>query len=262
LDDFNKLRKSLRNTQILSVIIIGLVVFGFGLDYLADKKIVSSIEKSTESKSLRTQYTVQNLKGDSVETFYAWNPMDNVKIHIVDEESYPKETINAIKKAILSTETIEIDNSLVYKGEKGTYSNYWIGWKGAIEHLREKNNVTEPYEINFVEKKDADIFIFLSNLQSGDGLSGVTNSIVNDEEKTILRSFVTIYEVDTLSDEDMEILIRHEFGHVAGLAHATAPEDLMYPIIQTNAPYISECDLDALEHLYTDGKTSQVICES
>jgi predicted Zn-dependent protease len=31
----------------------------------------------------------------------------------------------------------------------------------------------------------------------------------------------------------MEIIIRHEFGHVAGLAHATAPEDLMYPVIQT-----------------------------
>jgi predicted Zn-dependent protease len=60
----------------------------------------------------------------------------------------------------------------------------------------------------------------------------------------------------------MEIIIRHEFGHVAGLAHSTAPEDLMYPVIQTPAPFISECDIDALVHLYTGGKTSQVICES
>ena len=122
--------------------------------------------------------------------------------------------------------------------------------------------IEEKLDLTFTDKDDADIIITLTNSKSGEGLSGVTNSMVNDDERTILRSYVTIYEVDNLSKEHLEIIIRHEFGHVAGLAHATAPEDLMYPVIQTPAPYISECDIDALIHLYTGGKTSQVICES
>ena len=138
----------------------------------------------------------------------------------------------------------------MFKGEEGT-STYWIGWKGVVDHIRELRGIDEPLEISFIDKDDADIIITLTNVKSGEGLSGVTNSVVNDEERTILRSYVTIYEADQLSNEHMEIIIRHEFGHVVGLAHSTAPEDLMYPVIQTPAPYISECDVDALLHLYT-----------
>ena len=261
MDDYDKLKKSLRNTQILIVIIIGLVVFGFALDFLAVQKTVSVIEENAQAKPLKTQYLVQNLKGDALETWYAWQPRESLKIQIVDKDNYPKEKIDAIKKAIMSTETIQIDNRLVFKGDEGT-STYWIGWKGVIDHLRELRGIEEPLEISFTDKDDADIIITLTNSKSGEGLSGVTNSLVNDDERTILRSYITIYEADLLSNEHMEIIIRHEFGHVAGLAHATAPEDLMYPVIQTPAPFISECDVDALMHLYTGGKTSQVICES
>jgi hypothetical protein len=153
-----------------------------------------------------------------METWYAWQPRDSLKIQIVGEASYPKEKIDAIKKAIMSTETIEIDNSLVFKGDEGTFSTYWIGWKGVVDHLRELRGIETAMEITFTDKDDADIIITLTNSKSGEGLSGLTNSLVNDEERTILRSYVTIYEVDKLSNEHMEIIIRHEFGHVAGLA--------------------------------------------
>ena len=241
---------------------MGLVVFGFALDFLAVQKTVSTIEENAQTNPLKTQYLVQNLKGDTMETWYAWAPRDKLEIHIVDENNFPKEKTDAIKRAILSTETIEIDNSLVFKGDEGTFSTYWLGWKGAVDHIREQRGIDKQLEINFTDKDDADIIITLTKSKSGEGLSGQTSSTVNDTEKTILRSFITIYEADKLSNEHMEIIIRHEFGHVAGLAHATAPEDLMYPVIQTPAPFISECDIDALMHLYTDGKTSQVICES
>ena len=262
MDDYNKLKKSLRNTQHLIIIVMCLVVFGFALDFLAVQKTVSVIEGNAQATSLKTQYLVQNLKGDAMETWYAWQPRDNIEIQIVGEDNYPKEKIDAIKKAILSTETIDIDNSLVFKGDEGTYSQYWVGWKGAVDHTREQRGIDKPLEITFTDKDNADIIITLTNSKSGEGLSGLTSSLVNDDERTILRSYITIYEADKLSNEHMEIIIRHEFGHVAGLAHSTAPEDLMYPVIQTPAPYISECDIDALVHLYTGGKTSQVICEN
>ena len=262
MDDFEKLKKSMKSMQILIIIVIGLVIFGFALDFLAVQKTVSTIEETAQVKPLKTQYLVQNLKGDAMETWYAWQPRDKIDIHIVNEQSYPQDKIDAIKNAILSTETIEIDNSLVFKGDEGTFSTYWLGWKGAIDHIRELRGIDREFEINFINKDDADIIITLTNSKSGEGLSGQTSSTVNDAEQTILRSYVTIYEADQLSNEHMEIIIRHEFGHVAGLAHSTAPEDLMYPVIQTPAPFISECDIDALVHLYEGGKTSQVICES
>ncbi len=241
---------------------MGLVVIGFALDFLAVQKTVSTIEENLQTKPLKTSYLVQNLKGDGMETWYAWQPRDSLKIQIVGEDNFPKEKIDAIKKAIMSTETIEIDNSLVFKGDEGTFSTYFVGWKGVIDHIRELREIETPMEITFTHKDDANIIITLTNSKSAEGLSGQTTSTVNDAEKTILRSYITIYEVDKLSNEHMEIIIRHEFGHVAGLAHSTAPEDLMYPVIQTAAPFVSECDIDALMHLYTGGKTSQVICES
>jgi hypothetical protein len=262
MDDYQKLKKSLRNMQILIIVVIGLVVFGFALDFLAVQKTVSIIEENAQTKPLKTQYLVQNLKGDAMETFYAWEPRDKIEIYIVDEDNISKEKIDAIKRAIVSTDIYEIDSSLVFKGDEGEFTYYWVGWKGAADHIREVRGIENPLEIIFTDKDNADVTITLTNSKDGNGNSGVTNSLVNDAERTILRSDVIIYEADQLSAELLEIIIRHEFGHVAGLAHSTAPEDLMYPVIQTPAPYISECDVQALLHLYTGGKTSQVICES
>ena len=173
-----------------------------------------------------------------------------------------RDIVHAIKKAIISTDILEIPNDLAFGGKEGTFSYYWIGWKGAIDYLREQNGIEKPLEIVFTDKDTADITITLTNSKSGEAYSGVTNSIVNDKEKTILSSEVIIYEADKLSVEELEILIRHEFGHVAGLAQSTSPDDLMYPIIQTNVPWVSLCDAKALMHLYSGGKTSQVICEN
>ena len=55
--------------------------------------------------------------------------------------------------------------------------------------------------------------------------------------------------------------MRHEFGHALGLAHSTAPEDLMFPTITTSIPFISECDVDAITSLYNGNRQSEVMCE-
>ena len=94
--------------QILIVIVIGLVVFGFALDFLAVQKTVTTIEENLPTKPLKTSYVVQNLKGDAMETWYAWQPRDKIEIKIVDENDYPKGKIDAVKRAIISTETFPI----------------------------------------------------------------------------------------------------------------------------------------------------------
>ena len=91
-----------------------------------------------------------------------------------------------------------------------------------------------------------------------DGYTGYTKSIV--EESEILKSFITIYDVSNLSNEQLETITRHEFGHALGLGHSTAPEDLMAPSIDMTYPYISECNVAAIVDLY-NGAEDSTVCE-
>ena len=111
------------------------------------------------------------------------------------------------------------------------------------------------------EKGNGDIIINLKDYASSDGYSGFTNSIVDESNHQILKSSITIYDADSLSIEQYKTILRHELGHGFGLAHSTAPEDLMHSIITTEYPYISECDLDAITALYDGSQKSQVVCE-
>jgi len=60
---------------------------------------------------------------------------------------------------------------------------------------------------------------------------------------------------------NVEFTILHEFGHALGLGHSTDPEDLMAPVILTDFPYISECNVDAMISLYDGNESSQAVCE-
>ena len=157
MSDYEKLKNSLRLTHYLIIVLIGLVIIGFAIDFASVKKTVSLLEEKIGGNTpMKTQYLVQNLKGDSMETWYSWAPRDSITIHIGNEDNIAKEKIDAIKSAIISTETIEIDNSLVFKGEKGTFSTYWKGWKGAVEYARDLRGIDKPVEVIFTDSKDAD----------------------------------------------------------------------------------------------------------
>lgn len=109
---------------------------------------------------------------------------------------------------------------------------------------------------------EGNVIIKLTNLKNDDGYAGFTKSIVDENNHQILKSEITIYEADQLSDEDFAAVVRHELGHAFGLAHSTDPDDLMYPVILTTHPYISQCDIDAIEGLYNGDERSEVICQT
>ena len=91
------------------------------------------------------------------------------------------------------------------------------------------------------------------------GFSGYTRSVLDNGE--ILKSYITIYNVDELEASELATILRHEFGHALGLGHSTDPEDLMAPTILTDFPYISECNVDAMVLLYDGNESSQAVCE-
>ena len=222
-----------------------------------------TIQTSSAHSSLDTKYFIQNLRGDTIATLLHWNLMENERlaVNIVNSDTISQDQLDALKNAILSEETIQINDSLNHKGLSGQ-STYYMGWVGALKHASE--SATEfyiPTEFVILEstKGEGDITINLVTYQDSDGYTGLTKSIT--ESNQILKSTITIYDVHSLSFEQIATITRHEFGHALGLAHSTAPEDLMAPQITTPYPYISECDIDALKALYDGKRSSQIVCE-
>ncbi|MBI5859630.1 MAG: matrixin family metalloprotease, partial [Nitrosarchaeum sp.] len=56
-------------------------------------------------------------------------------------------------------------------------------------------------------------------------------------------------------------ILRHELGHAFGLAHSQNLDDLMYPEVKTNYPYISPCDVHGINELYNGEQKSEIICQ-
>jgi len=218
-----------------------------------------------ERDSLKSKYVIENLQGDTIDTWKFWNIIQGstLTVNILNSELLDNERILIIKDAITSYETIQINDSLVHKGSKDTYSTYYLGWAGSLKAAAELYPTKYPIPNNFdiIESKrgEGDILILLSKFKDTDGYSGYTKSTVDGDE--ILKTSITIYDVNNLSKSQLSTIIRHEMGHAVGLAHSTAPEDLMAPKITTNFPYISECDVSALAALYNGNIEGQVTCE-
>jgi hypothetical protein len=212
---------------------------------------------------LKSQFLIENLKGDSVDTWINWKVPRDELFHIhVEESSYlTQERLKIIEEVINSKDIVELPDST----NPSSKLAYYKGWAGAIESAN-KINTKHPIPIHFHTTTTTDgvgnIIIKLSNLSDPDGYSGYTKLFVDEQYHQILKATITIYGIDSLSSSDLEVITRHELGHAFGLAHSTATEDLMAPIITTNYPYISPCDINALVGLYDGKSKSKVTCEN
>jgi hypothetical protein len=231
---------------IVAVVVTLLVVFIYAQDF-----------SSPPSEPLRTYFVIQNLRGDTIDTWMRWQIPENsiFHIHVARTHELTEHRMDIIHDVIYSDEILEpngIDSNSVY----------YKGWYGAIRNLSSDTKLSIPLHFHsaVTDTEDGHIVIRLSHLKDGDGYSGYTRLFVDEQNHQILKAVVTIYDVGSLSDEKLAAILRHELGHALGLAHSTDPDSLMYPEIVTQYPYISDCILRALIDLY-DGKTKgQVIC--
>lgn len=249
-------KKKLYSIVIIAVLSIA-VIFAGSMFYVTE-----NIENSTSPTS---SYIIKNLRGDTIDTWLSWRiPQGQpLVVNIVNAEEYSEEKIKIIQDTILSKETIQVDNSILGKN-LGT-SLFYLGWVGALESISELDTKYYiPREIQVIKSTEGEgnITILLTDEVNGDGYSGFTKSIADETQNQILKSEITIFDASSITNSDLEKLLRHEFGHAIGLAHSSAIEDLMYPTIEMEYPYISECDLSAIESLYDNGGSSIVICEN
>ncbi|HET6516683.1 MAG TPA: matrixin family metalloprotease [Nitrosopumilaceae archaeon] len=256
-EEFNLQR--IQKTQTITLVtLVGLTIL-ISSTFLQDAKSIESHEDILP----KSRYIIENLKGDSLGTNFYWEmiPGESLYVNIKNDAELPIEKIHIVKDAILSTEFYEIDDHKLGKAPKGTISKYYLGWQGALSDIGQEteNPIPKSFDIRSVGNGAGDIIIILSNMIDGDGVTGITKSTVYENQ--ILKSEITVFDASSLTDRELERVIRHEFGHALGLAHSSAPEDLMYPEVKTPYPYISDCNIYGIVSLY-DGKTNEeVICE-
>lgn len=260
----NPSRKSskLKNHKTIIFIQLGILFF-FG-SYLVGMPSSSGDGSETTNPVglFNSQYLVENLRGDKVNLYKYWDVPQGTSLNIkfLNPRSIPNEYIEVIKNTIVSQETVEIEDTLLHKGPKNSFSTYYVGWKGALEAAGD-TKIPIPKKFEFVESSGSDshIVIILSNVRDSSGYTGYTKTVL--EGNQIVKAFITIYDVNSLSKNQLETIMRHEFGHAMGLGHSTAPEDLMAPTIDMTYPYISPCNISAISDLYNENDGGETICE-
>lgn len=230
---------------------------------LNSTKLVSNSGLSGISKIQLSNYVLKDLHGNTVDTWVAWNIAEGrvIHIHLTNAANIPQGMVDAMNNAILSTRTVAIDDYASGNGSKGLSHTYYVGWEGAVQNAYSKptrHYMPQKFDIGGSTSGMADIEIILTNDVHPDGYSGYTKSLVDGNH--ILKSTITIYGASTLDAAKLGAIMRHEFGHALGLGHSTVQEDLMNTVLP-EYPYISSCDIDALEKLYDGETNSKVICK-
>lgn len=253
-------KKEKRNniSLIIVILLLGIVGVYIYYDYQPESLNLTEIQK------LHGKIVIQNLIGDIVETWTYWNipPEKPIYLKIINSELLSPEQIKIVKDSILSENVLEFDGKVIRGGQHDQKYYFYEGWKGALTEASKKNTeFTVPTNLKILENNNVqgDINIIFTNEKNPDGYSGFTKMIVDGNR--ILKIDITIYEIKKITNPQVGIILRHELGHAFGLVHSTDPDDLMHEIITTGFPYISECDLAAIIHLYDGGKDSHVVCE-
>lgn len=257
-----KIQKEIKKSRANTLLVIEMSILAVAFLLIMTSGVTNALIDITPKHTMKTRYFTENLKGDTVDTWKSWRLVGStLSVNILKSPGVTEHQIDVIKNSIVSEKTVEVDDLTVNKG-LNSKSTYFEGWVGALKSISDKQTKYRlPTNFNFVDTPggEGNIIISLSNLKDTDGYTGYTKSVTEGSE--ILKVFIVIYDISNVSDRQLSAIIRHEFGHALGLGHSTAPEDLMAPTINMIAPYISECNVDAIVDLYNANEGSSTVCK-
>ena len=185
---------------------------------------------------------------------------DTLRINIVNGDEYPEKN-SIVRKVVYSNQIVSNDVGVIGKSTK----TYYLGWQNALETAATQEttrHIPQKFQIISSEKGEGDITITFSPLQNGDGKLGSTKILVDSFRNEILKAHITVYQVNEISDQTVEAVIRHELGHALGLPHAMSSRDLMNSSFSVESAYISECDINGIVTLYSEKNLHPFVCKN
>ncbi len=272
-DDDKKLlgemvKANVSKTTRKNYLIMVLAIIGIALTVGTYPIILSNlgIVKMYDYDTVPSEFFINDLKVESTDQtalpLSSWFLVtgDTLRINIVNGDDYPEKT-HIVRKVIYSNQIVSSDTGLIDKSEK----TYYLGWQNALETAATQEtarHIPQKFQIISSEKGEGDITITFSPLQNGDGKLGSTKILVDNFRNEILKAHITIYQVDEISDQTLEAVIRHEIGHALGLPHAMASNDLMNASFSVERAYISECDIKGIVTLYNEENIHPFVCKN
>ena len=252
-NESNQKPSKIKNKKIIIGLQIGVLIFFGGYFVGLPTSLGDDVVSQNPIGMFNSELSSQNLKGDIITLNKYWKISNDstLNINIINSASISERAIDIIKNTVMSTKTLEIDNSFLENVPNNSESTYYVGWKGALNSVEStKNPIPRNFKITNSPNVYGDIIVILSNIKDRSGNSGYTKTVLEGEE--IVKAFITIYEVDSLTKNELGTIMRHEFGHALGLGHATNSQDLMAPTIDMTYPFISQCNIMAISDLYNE----------
>ena len=224
------------------------------------------IVKMYDYNTVPSEFFINDLKVESTDQtalpLSSWFLVkgDTLRINIVNGDEYPEKN-SIVRKVVYSNQIVSNDVSLIGKSTK----TYYLGWQNALETAATQDttrHIPQKFQIISSEKGEGDITITFSPLQNGDGKLGSTKILVDSFRNEILKAHITVYQVNEISDQTLEAVIRHELGHALGLPHAMSSRDLMNSSFSVESAYISECDINGIVTLYSEKNLHPFVCKN
>ena len=243
--------KKFKPMSIIAICALSAVIIFLLWTYYETPIVTNVQNKST----LSSGYEIFDMKGEKISTWIVWRTVrgDLFHIHVLESPEVTPQRLADIRDVIFSNQTVVIDGQTYYRG-----------WMGALNSIKTGENL--PIPINFhtiiTDTGTGSITIKLTNAENGDGYSGFTKTIADTFNNQALKSQITIYEVDKLTDDELKIILRHELGHAFGIAYSNNPDDVMHLTVSQDRPYISPCDIQTIGALYNGHGKSIVVCTS
>jgi len=224
------------------------------------------IVKMHDYNTVPSEFFINDLKVESTDQtslpLSSWFLVkgDTLRINIVNGDDYPEKN-SIVRKVVYSNQIVSNDVSIIGKSTK----TYYLGWQNALETAATQEttrHIPQKFQIISSEKGEGDITITFSPLQNGDGKLGSTKILVDSFRNEILKAHITVYQVNEISDQTLEAVIRHELGHALGLPHAMSSRDLMNSSFSVEKAYISECDINGIVTLYSEKNLHPFVCKN